>query len=310
MNEELIAKLRDLLLLSQYNGNKWSSERYSYVISVLSRSPDVFNMSMSERDQFLHSVCGDEAINEYIHEYIYFGTISRLVDNKKIIDAYKALSKVYSIGPAKCKELINKGIYTIDSLRSSDVNLTHAQRYGLLYYEDLNTRIPRDEITTIGGTIHDILKSFDDNILFDITGSYRRMAAHSGDIDILISSDIPDILSRFMDVIEESTEYIVTLNAGPSRVTILYKKYNIVRQVDILVVSLKSYYTALVYFTGSAEFNIAMRGHAKRNGYRLNQTGLYKNGRAIDVNSEKHLFDILNIKYIEPKYRNASYILS
>ena len=66
---------------------------------------------------------------------------------------------------------------------------------------------------------------------------------------------------------------------------------------------MESYYTALVYFTGSKEFNINMRQKAKKMGYILNRYGLYKNNKKIPINSEKELFEKLKIKFILPKDR-------
>jgi DNA polymerase/3'-5' exonuclease PolX len=64
----------------------------------------------------------------------------------------------------------------------------------------------------------------------------------------------------------------------------------------------------LLYATGSKQFNIRMRGIAKRMGYVLNQYGLYKlpinpNSTPLPVNSEKDFFKILEIPYIPPPNR-------
>ena len=87
-----------------------------------------------------------------------------------------------------------------------------------------------------------------------------------------------------------------------------YEKKNY--RIDIRLVPLESYYSALVYFTGSYQLNTKMRSIAKKLGYKLNEYGLFK--RNIDVeypdpiilNSEKDLFDILKIEYLEVEQRN------
>ena len=78
---------------------------------------------------------------------------------------------------------------------------------------------------------------------------------------------------------------------------------NPVRRIDIRFVPFQSYYSALLYFTGSFQLNREMRQVAKKLGYKLNEYGLYKNKKLIKVNSEKDIFDKLKLKYQEPKYR-------
>jgi DNA polymerase/3'-5' exonuclease PolX len=75
---------------------------------------------------------------------------------------------------------------------------------------------------------------------------------------------------------------------------------NPIRKIDIRIVIPESFFTALLYFTGSYEFNERMRGIAKRQGYKLNEYGLYKNNKQIHIYSEKDVFDILGMKYLDP----------
>jgi DNA polymerase/3'-5' exonuclease PolX len=46
-----------------------------------------------------------------------------------------------------------------------------------------------------------------------------------------------------------------------------------------------------------------MRGFAKKNGFRLNQHGLYKPGKLLPSVTEKDIFLHLGMKYVEPKNR-------
>ena len=83
-----------------------------------------------------------------------------------------------------------------------------------------------------------------------------------------------------------------------------YKEY--VMRIDIRYVPYDSYYTAILYFTGSKEFNKKMRKVAIKNGYMLNEYGLYdeKNNKQFKINSEKDVFDALNMHYLSPNDRN------
>ena len=67
---------------------------------------------------------------------------------------------------------------------------------------------------------------------------------------------------------------------------------------------MESYYSAILYFTGSKEHNIKMREKAKNMGHTLNEWGLIKSNKSrFKITSEKDLFDILNIDYLEPEDR-------
>ena len=88
-------------------------------------------------------------------------------------------------------------------------------------------------------------------------------------------------------------------------------KTNVIR-LDIIIVPISSFYTALLHFTGSAVFNQKMRLHAKSMNMKLSEYGLYKNvgnkNIPIEINSEEDIFKYLKLKYVEPKKRESFYI--
>lgn len=63
---------------------------------------------------------------------------------------------------------------------------------GLDLYEDLNTRIPRQECRSIFESIRDEAMDIDPKVWIEIMGSYRRGQESSGDVDILITRDTSD----------------------------------------------------------------------------------------------------------------------
>ena len=78
---------------------------------------------------------------------------------------------------------------------------------------------------------------------------------------------------------------------------------NIIYRIDIRLVPQISLYSALVFFTGSKNFNTFIRKKAKLLGYKLNEYGLYNNNKLIKIKSESDLFKKLNINYLEPNER-------
>lgn len=72
---------------------------------------------------------------------------------------------------------------------------------------------------------------------------------------------------------------------------------------------------ALLYFTGNDIFNRSLRLLASKKGFRLNQSGLYKDvlrgrdrtkftdGVLVESESEEKIFEILGVPYRPPEHR-------
>jgi hypothetical protein len=85
-----------------------------------------------------------------------------------------------------------------------------------------------------------------------------------------------------------------------------FSKYldNPPRRMDIRFIPYESWWSALLYFTGSAELNKKMRQIAKTKNLKLSEYGLFKeNGKALKITSERDVFDILEIEYLHPRLR-------
>jgi DNA polymerase/3'-5' exonuclease PolX len=324
MNEQLINILTQLLNIYDKIGDEYRAKAYYVAIQNIKKLqykitkdnlPDL-------KDKKIPGV--GKSILNIITEYITTGHIRELDDlnARKDISAYETLGKISGVGPATISNWVKQKIYTINDLeaavKANKVTLTHQQQLGLLYYDDLNDRIPRDEVTTIVQKLQPCIvnpaqttaknNNKNNTIIFTVAGSYRRGAPSSGDIDILITSirPIKNYLQLSHACLQKIPGYIDIISAGEQRLTFLFKAQKC-RQVDLLYIPYNSYYAALNYFTGSDNFNREIRLIAKSKGYLLNQTGLYKKTpkgmKIIPMNSEKELFDILSIPYKPPNER-------
>ena len=207
-------------------------------------------------------------------------------------------------------------------------HLNHHQLVGLKYFDDIETRIPRKDIQQIEKLLKRECNKIDTKLVVIIAGSYRRGKLDSGDVDVLISHPL---LKTDEDITSSDTSHLIELvnrlaNAGflVDHLTKLGRtKYmgvckvnhlSLGRRIDIRFVSWISYPAALLYFTGSKEFNTHMRGVALQKGYTLNEYGIYKlvqvegkrrrvKGNKVIVNSEKDVFDLLGMTYLEPNQR-------
>ena len=235
-------------------------------------------------------------------------------------------TKIYGVGPKKAQDIIDKDITTIEKLREPDniKLLNDKQKIGLKYYEDINVRIPRVEIVEYEKILSRIFKKISPSIsgdsMFEIVGSYRRGAETSGDIDIIITNtkDNKEIFTKFLDELLKEKIIIELLSRGKTKSLTIGRlpaatstSIPTARRIDLLYSSPKEYAFAILYFTGSQEFNTVMRQHALNNNYTLNEHGIshMKNGikgelvTSQDFPDEKSIFDFLKLKYKSPTER-------
>jgi DNA polymerase (family X) len=64
----------------------------------------------------------------------------------------------------------------------------------------------------------------------------------------------------------------------------------------------------VLFLTGNQLFNILMRGEAKKQGYKLNQYGLWLGEDQIAGKSEEQIFDALGLEYVKPEDRSVDYM--
>ena len=239
-------------------------------------------------------------------------------EKKAKYDLLEALTNIHGVGPKNAETLINKGIVSIADLRSkleTDPKLLNdVQKKGLKYYEDILQRIPRSEIETYEKMFLDVFDEIkEEDSRFIIVGSYRRGAETSGDIDIFISSKNKDVYKNFIDKLVNTNVIVEVLSKGPTKTLVITKlnDKSIARRVDFLYTPIEEYPFAILYFTGSKDFNTVMRAQALKMGYTLNEHGLSikekgkPKGEKVDTNftEEKDIFDFLELEYREPTQR-------
>jgi len=141
------------------------------------------------------------------------------------------------------------------------------------------------------------------------TGSYRRGAKASSDIDVMLVSDSEDALEDIIKSCEKIFYKIYVYSRGKEKISFLIDcrnilKTNVTYKMDIFRSPIKSKIPMTIYSVGSMMFNIIMRRIAKQKGMLLNQHGLFKSGKRIDLKTEKAYFDYLDMDYRTYTQRN------
>ena len=308
MNINIINNLKILEEYKKILGNNFKANAYGKVITNI----ELFSEEIKTNEDLKKINGVGEKIREKIIEYLDSGEIKKIKDinEDEKFKLNKKLSNIYGVGPKKIKDLMTKITKYEELFDEKNSKLLNAkQKIGLKYSEDLEKRIPYKEGEKHYKLINNSIKSINKNIEFEMVGSYRRKNKDMGDIDILIKDIDGFKLNLLIDKLKEKGYIIESLANGKNKFMGICKLSGIenARRIDILVANNTYYYFALLYFTGSYQFNILMRRKALEMGYSLSEYGLkdIKSDKLIelDIKSEEEIFKILDMEYVIPSNR-------
>ncbi|HEX5423918.1 MAG TPA: DNA polymerase/3'-5' exonuclease PolX [Candidatus Acidoferrales bacterium] len=137
-------------------------------------------------------------------------------------------------------------------------------------------------------------------------GSLRRGRDTIGDVDLLVTMkpghDKQADVDSVADYIQKYPGIDQHLARGENKVSVLLGSG---LQVDVRLLDKKAFGAALMYFTGSREHNIVLRGRANDMGWTLNEYALttLKGGRTVACKTEEEIYAKLKLAYIEPELR-------
>jgi DNA polymerase beta len=316
--ELILAKLENLKKNYQQNEDKkWNLKALVTAINSIKKYDGI----ILSGDQLRNELKGvGEKISKRIDEILETGNLSELdnidIENNNLNN----LLLITGVGLVRAKKWLSMGINNIEELKEAiknkKIKSTHHIDVGIKYYYDFQQKIPRSNINIIKELLNNFIKKVDKNLVFEICGSYRRGALESGDIDVLISNPnyvnnindqnylkkIVKILTKNNLIIDNLTSEGNTKFMGVCKIDESPYAY----RIDIRVVNYENYFAALIYFTGSKNFNVYLRNKALEHNYSLNEYSLTNmtNGEIKILNSEDEIFQLFNIPYLKPTERN------
>lgn len=218
--------------------------------------------------------------------------------------------RVRGIGPKKVKLFRDElGVDNLDKLRAAAeagelAKLPHmGEKSQASILEALNTasyskeRINYADALPVAKDFMDYMRECDavDNI--DYAGSLRRERDTIGDIDLLVATaDAPAVHAHFTAYDAVQT----VLGSGATKSSVVLGGN---MQVDLRTVEPESYGAALMYFTGSKQFNIKTRTLALKQGLKVNEYGLFRGEEKIGGETEMSMFEGLGMDYVAPNQR-------
>jgi DNA polymerase (family X) len=246
-----------------------------------------------------------------ITEYVETGRIALHEELKERIPlGLLELLQVPNLGPQKIKILHDQlGITNLGELEDAckENRLIDLTRFGektqkkilkgIEFFRQHRGEFLFSEAYPIAMRLKERLEEGGSAGLVVVCGSIRRRKEIVGDIDILVMGEDWRAVSKKFTAFPEIEQIIVE---GETKVSCrLVSGIN----ADLRVVDERSLPAALVYFTGSKEHNIRLRGIAKGRGLKLNEYGLYDAEVSVDLENEASLYEALGLKFIPPELR-------
>ena len=260
-----------------------------------------------------------ESIALKIEEYLKTGNIKYFEELKKTTPVdVNELTKIEGLGGKRIKRLYKElGIRTLkDLIRAAEEHriaplfgfgekIEKNILEGVEFFKKSKGRFLLRDVLDDVEKIEKRFKSMNGVDKVSVAGSVRRRKETVGDIDFLVSvKDSSDkyLVEKIMKTFVSMDEVVKIVNKGETKSSIKTKQG---LDMDLRLVSSSSFGSALQYFTGSKEHNIALRRIAIKEGLKLNEYGLFKNGRKIKGETEEEIYERLKMDWIPPELREG-----
>lgn len=262
----------------------------------------------------LHGI--GESIAAKIMEYLETGRIAVFEQLKqRVPPGLLELMDVSGFGPATVKTLHRKlGVSNqeemiaaiesgrLERLKGFGPKKIDNMRRGLKLFAREEGRMLLWDAMRTGGVILQEVLAIPGVDKAEIAGSVRRRKETIGDIDIVATGD----KKYWKEISGQFTKLPLVdrvLAAGETKASILLKPGR--AQVDLRLVARREYGSALMYFTGCREHNIALRTWAKARGWKLNEYGVFDadTDQWLAGTTEEEIYALFGMPFIPPELR-------
>lgn len=254
-----------------------------------------------------------KGLSEKVDEWARTGHIKSCDDIRSQVPAgLLELTSIPGLGPKKIRVLWKElGIETlgqleeaIDSgrlLKIAGFGEKSAEKIkaGIDQRKHYESRVTLEVATAAAELVLERLRHVKSIGRLELAGSYRRSRETVKDLDVIATSSDPETVMKAFVAIPGVQRIIAH---GPTKSSILLDGGI---PADLRVVEDNQFAAALNYFTGSKEHNTALRGRAKKMGFKLNEYGLFPEDSEtpIETPDEEAIYRRLGLAYIEPEMR-------
>jgi DNA polymerase mu len=334
-NKALVEALSQIAHHRYLTGNSRSELSYNKAVAALKAYPRELK-SYQEASQ----IQGIGAkITGMIKEFLASGRIGAsegLLDSAEL-KSLDAFAKIHGVGPVTASNWYHMGIETIDQLREAvevdEIKLKDDQKIGLKYYDEFNSPMSRKLVSKILAQVQEVGRElFGERVIIEMTGGYRRGKLLNNDADILIhpregskdglldsliaglrrKGNVLEIISHSKDSHFEGKSRRTKSMPKKEGLDICLMAFQLdssdpAHRVDLIVSSARCYAFAQLGWTGSRQFERAIRRYAeKERGISLSDHGMEGRGtEEISFENEEEIFAFLGVPYLPPHLRNC-----
>lgn len=288
---------------------------YAYekaAISIAALPDDVGVTYLNGGRKALEEIPGiGKAMSDHIEEYLKTGKIKFYEDFKKALPVkMDELMRVEGLGPKKIKVLYEElGVKNLKDLErvAKAHKIAKLERFGekteknilqgLEFLKMSKGRAHLAKALPIARAVFEKLEAQKEVQKISIAGSLRRRKETIGDIDFLVVSKNP----------KKTMEFFVQLpgvqkiwgHGGTKASVHMAGGFD----MDLRVLPAKSYGSALQYFTGSQDHNIATRKIAIEKGLKLSEWGIFRGAKQLPSATEEDVYKALGMQWVPPEMR-------
>jgi len=252
-----------------------------------------------------------KAIEEKITQLITTGKMEYYEElRQEIPEGVVAMCAIPSFGPKKARVVWKElGITSIEELRKAclEDKLSSLKGFGektqkkildgIAFQEKNAGQFLLSDAMPVARRLVDYLQKSGIVHRVSIAGSLRRWKEVVKDIDLLASSDQP---LKVMELFVKAPGVASVIGQGDTKTSV---RLGSGMQVDLRVVTDQQFPYALVYFTGSKEHNITLRGAAQKKGLKVNEYGIYEGSKLLECKDEAGFYKILGLPCVPPEMR-------
>ncbi|XP_078438504.1 DNA polymerase lambda (POLL) isoform X2 [Wolffia australiana] len=310
-------------------GDDRRSFSYYKAIPVIEKLP----FKIESIDQVEHLPGIGKALKDHIQEIVSTGKLSKLehFEKDEKVRTITLFGEIWGIGPATALKFYEKGHRTLEDL-SNEKSLSHAQRLGLQYFDDIRAKIPRKQVSEMEMLLTKTGEDILPGVIIVCGGSYRRGKAFCGDLDIVITHpngiSHKGFLAKYVKYLKDikflREDLVFSVHSDEGTDSGVDTYFGLCTEpgqeqrhrIDLKVYPRDIYAFGLIAWTGNDVLNRRLRLLAESKGYRLDDTGLFvatqgspgkrgmKSSATIHCNSEREVFDFLGFPWLEPHQRN------
>jgi DNA polymerase (family 10) len=310
-NQEIASILNFIAKALEFQGeNPFKIKAYQRAArSIEALTRDV--ASLVERGELRQIEGIGEAIEKKITELVKTGRLEYYENLKASIpEGLFELLKIPHLGPRKIKILYEKlGITTLGELEYAchenrllelpgfGKKTQQAILEGIQFVKSTWDQFRLGEALPAALEIKNLLRDKAPIKQIHLTGGIRRWKEVIKDIDLIASSSEPE---RVLEIFIQLPLIGQILSREPGRC--VARLANGI-PVDLNLVSEENYPYFLFYSTGSKNFLKSLQDEVSKEGFILNDQGLFKEGRKLTCQSEEEIFWQLGLPYIPPELR-------